>query len=249
MLRTTLIVMVLLAVRAAAQLDCAETDVVMYQPQVTPGSDPLVPDFNDGSYWTVDVLATVYGDDDWAATSGSASLEDAFFFEHPLGGDTPPDPDLFDEYPALEWDSHYRSTEEGHDPWFAELTNEPTSRYAVWFDTPPNGGEGTFVVARYTVQVTCPETFVVWAYGDHWTLYSGGQLCIDYDWQSASVQEPGDVNRDECVDQADLGILLAAFGSTPDDPNWECAADFNDDGDVDLGDLGTLLAHWGEGCK
>jgi len=43
-------------------------------------------------------------------------------------------------------------------------------------------------------------------------------------------------------------MLLAAFGSTPDDPNWECAADFNDDGDVDLGDLGVLLAYWGEGC-
>ena len=89
---------VLLTTTAVGWADCfLYTDVVMYQPEVPPGSDPLVPDFNDGSYWTVDVIVTVYGDDDWTATSASASLEDAFFFEHPLGGDTQPDPDLFDE--------------------------------------------------------------------------------------------------------------------------------------------------------
>ena len=44
-----------------------------------------------------------------------------------------------------------------------------------------------------------------------------------------------------CVDQADLGILLAAFGVSD-------GGDIDGDGDTDQADLGILLAHWGEGC-
>lgn len=49
---------------------------------------------------------------------------------------------------------------------------------------------------------------------------------------------PGDLNGDGVVDGADLGILLAAWGSA--DP----AADLNGDGVVDGADLGALLAAW-----
>jgi hypothetical protein len=42
------------------------------------------------------------------------------------------------------------------------------------------------------------------------------------------------------VDGADLGALLAAWGSCS-----ACAADINGDGTVDGTDLGTLLASWG----
>ncbi len=55
---------------------------------------------------------------------------------------------------------------------------------------------------------------------------------------------PGDVDGDGCVDQADLGILLADWNCTGGD----CPGDCDDDGDTDQGDLGILLAHWGEGC-
>lgn len=48
----------------------------------------------------------------------------------------------------------------------------------------------------------------------------------------------GDLDADGVVDGADLGILLAAWGSS--DP----IADLNDDGSVDGGDLGALLAAW-----
>jgi len=51
----------------------------------------------------------------------------------------------------------------------------------------------------------------------------------------------GDLNGDGCVDQADLGILLAAFGVND-------GGDLDGDGDTDQSDLGILLAHWGEGC-
>ncbi|MEC8320753.1 MAG: hypothetical protein VX012_05040, partial [Planctomycetota bacterium] len=49
----------------------------------------------------------------------------------------------------------------------------------------------------------------------------------------------GDLNGDCQINGADLGGLLAAWGS--DDP----AADINDDGVVNGGDLGFLLANWG----
>jgi hypothetical protein len=55
---------------------------------------------------------------------------------------------------------------------------------------------------------------------------------------------PGDLNGDWCVDQSDLGILLADWGCTDGD----CLGDCDNDGDTDQADLGILLAHWGEGC-
>ncbi|HUU98366.1 MAG TPA: hypothetical protein VM487_21750, partial [Phycisphaerae bacterium] len=58
---------------------------------------------------------------------------------------------------------------------------------------------------------------------------------------SIGISIPGDLNDDGCVDQADLGILLAAFGI-------DGGGDLDGDGDTDQADLGILLAHWGEGC-
>jgi serine protease len=65
----------------------------------------------------------------------------------------------------------------------------------------------------------------------------------------AAVEEllssvPGDLNGDRCVDQADLGILLADWGCTGDD----CVGDIDGDGNTGQPDLGILLAHWGDGC-
>jgi Right handed beta helix region len=51
----------------------------------------------------------------------------------------------------------------------------------------------------------------------------------------------GDLNGDGCVDQADLGILLAAYGVGD-------GGDIDGDGDTDQADLGSLLANYGQGC-
>jgi hypothetical protein len=53
-------------------------------------------------------------------------------------------------------------------------------------------------------------------------------------------QCPADLARSCNVDGADLGALLAAWGS-----NATSEADLNDDGAVDGVDLGMLLAAWG----
>ncbi|MFG0252319.1 MAG: BACON domain-containing protein [Phycisphaerales bacterium JB038] len=52
---------------------------------------------------------------------------------------------------------------------------------------------------------------------------------------------PGDLNGDGCVDQEDLGTLLASYGI-------DGGGDVDGDGMTGQADLGILLAHWGEGC-
>lgn len=55
----------------------------------------------------------------------------------------------------------------------------------------------------------------------------------------------GDLDGDDDVDQADLGILLAAFGCA-----WPpCPADLNGDGATDQADLGIVLASFGQVCR
>jgi len=51
----------------------------------------------------------------------------------------------------------------------------------------------------------------------------------------------GDLNDDDVVDGADLGLLLGAWGKATEGE----AADLNDDGLVDGADLGLLLGAWG----
>jgi hypothetical protein len=57
----------------------------------------------------------------------------------------------------------------------------------------------------------------------------------------------GDLDGDGAVDQADLGLLLAAWCAHEGDPNWNENADLDGDGHVGQGDLGILLADWGCG--
>lgn len=57
---------------------------------------------------------------------------------------------------------------------------------------------------------------------------------------------PGDLNGDGCVNQSDLGILLADYGCTAG-PGL-CPGDIDGDGKTGQSDLGILLAHYGEGC-
>jgi len=54
---------------------------------------------------------------------------------------------------------------------------------------------------------------------------------------------PEDLNNDNVIDTADLGILIAAFGTA--DP----IADINNDNIVDTADLGILIALFGSNCN
>jgi hypothetical protein len=64
-----------------------------------------------------------------------------------------------------------------------------------------------------------------------WTDLGGNTICVCM----------GDLNLNDAVDGADLGILLAAWGAV----TRPTAADINHDGIVDGADLGALLGAWG----
>lgn len=70
-------------------------------------------------------------------------------------------------------------------------------------------------------------------------LLGGGQFMIDcIEAQDIISGGPlGDLNGDGVVDSADLGLLLAAWGTT--------GGDLNGDGNTDSADLGLLLSNWG----
>ncbi|MCK4873348.1 MAG: hypothetical protein KAS72_11535 [Phycisphaerales bacterium] len=64
-------------------------------------------------------------------------------------------------------------------------------------------------------------------------------ISVDYKGPCGGI--PGDLNGDGCVDQTDLGILLASY-------EIDAGGDCDGDGDTDQADLGILLANYGVGC-
>jgi hypothetical protein len=58
---------------------------------------------------------------------------------------------------------------------------------------------------------------------------------------------PGDLNLDDRVDSADLGLLIAAWNT---DGSIVAGSDINEDGIVNAADLGLQIGNWGEcgGC-
>ena len=59
-----------------------------------------------------------------------------------------------------------------------------------------------------------------------------------------AVPCPGDLNGDGRIDSADIGLLVAAWGSCP--PKGDCPADIDGDGSVDAADLGLMIGGWGD---
>ncbi len=77
--------------------------------------------------------------------------------------------------------------------------------------------------------------------------YYGNDVFGTFDESDASFSVvegndcPGDLDGDNDVDQADLGILLAAYGN-------DAGGDIDGDGDTDQADLGALLGNYGANC-
>lgn len=59
------------------------------------------------------------------------------------------------------------------------------------------------------------------------------------------IRLPGDAERSKKVDFYDLFSLADAYGSYPNDPNWDPRCDFNGDNQVNYGDLFILADHYG----
>jgi hypothetical protein len=58
-------------------------------------------------------------------------------------------------------------------------------------------------------------------------------------------RKKGDVNKDGKVDDADLGLVNAAFGSKPGDANWNPDCDLNGDGKIDISDMAIVTKNYG----
>ena len=56
----------------------------------------------------------------------------------------------------------------------------------------------------------------------------------------------GDINGDGVIDDADVALLQAAWGSTPSDPNWNADCDLNGDGTVGTMDLHIFNTNYGK---
>ncbi len=96
----------------------------------------------------------------------------------------------------------------------------------------------------------------VWTYsGSSWTTYSAADLTYDRAYASLTVTAlgvyaitgdlvlTGDANRDNSIDGADLGAVLANFGQSG--ATW-AMGDFNGDGAVNGADLGVVLANFNQ---
>ncbi|HUU94893.1 MAG TPA: dockerin type I domain-containing protein [Phycisphaerae bacterium] len=81
-----------------------------------------------------------------------------------------------------------------------------------------------------------------------WDGDEDGDWVVDMGSDEFGSRLPGDIDGDGCVDQSDLGILLAAWLACQGDPDYLPEADLDGDGCINQSDLGILLAHWGEGC-
>jgi len=56
----------------------------------------------------------------------------------------------------------------------------------------------------------------------------------------------GDLNKDRTVNILDISIVAVAFGSTPEDPNWNIIADLNNDEIINILDISTIAMDYGK---
>jgi hypothetical protein len=207
-----------------------------------------------------DLVVCIEGDDAWLGAAGLEVGEawihiygPAEFYQHPAGGDTPPDPALFATFPGLQYDTFYtthrgwpNTHDQGTSPGFAfGPISEPQRLTADWFWTP----DGNFYPGCYTI---ARVTFLPPADGEWW--------CVEYAVRVGSVETAltlyhgptlvgccyGDIDHDWDVDLDDLAKLLSRYGATSNVTYND--GDLDQDGDIDLNDLVEMLAEYGNEC-
>jgi hypothetical protein len=137
------------------------------------------------------------------------------------------------------------------------------------FDSYPLSDDPVFDRFQVNMQDQINPSGEPWNFAQGWyipSLFVAGQMDADeigiFDplprWQGADILQNesigfllGDINGDGVVDTADLGSLIARFGTPrpgtpgPDQDAWD-AADLNNDGvNIDTADLGILITAFG----
>ena len=57
---------------------------------------------------------------------------------------------------------------------------------------------------------------------------------------------PGDINHDGKVDMRDISTIARAYGTTPEDENWNPKADLYEDGFIDMTDINIATENFGK---
>lgn len=121
----------------------------------------------------------------------------------------------------------------------AVLAGELDVRVIGVFDPAP-GSVFTFLQAPGTVSGTFDNDPVSFVPGKVHLWSVGSNASSAWVTLETTVPCEGELTGDGLIDGADLGVLLASWGSCTG-----CLADLNGDGAVDGADLGILLAAWG----
>jgi len=102
-----------------------------------------------------------------------------------------------------------------------------------------DGGGGTSTGGNFELSGTIGQPDAGVMSGGNFELVGGF-----WSLPAGAAPFPGDLNGDGCVNQSDLGILLADFGCGLPGP---CPGDTDGDGDTDQSDLGIVLANFNMG--
>ena len=117
--------------------------------------------------------------------------------------------------------------------YWLEIYNDTASSTETWGWYAGTADDEPYSIPGAAYAATMPED---------WML-SSFELAFELECSPVSV--PGDLDGDGDVDLADLQLLLASYGKSSGDPNFNSDADFDEDGDVDLADLQFLLSAYG----
>jgi hypothetical protein len=99
----------------------------------------------------------------------------------------------------------------------------------------------------YTLHNVVPDTYDIAFKASHWLrVVVPGVTIVNADVTGVDVYlTNGDIDGDNEVTLFDFGALVAAFGSTPYDSNWNPNADLDGDLEVTLFDFGILVRNFG----
>jgi hypothetical protein len=154
---------------------------------------------------------------------------------------------LFNQYPAITQDPAGQQVSEGGSAIFTVGVSGPGPFSFQWrlngVDLADGGsisGAGTDTLTISPVTGTELGLYDVIVTNECGSLVSAAaELTL-----ASSCRPNPDINGSGSVDGADLGLLLAAWGSCSPEPGECCIADLNADNEVDGADLGILLSSW-----